>query len=76
MVDPVPQPDVLNLLSSYEDNGFGFIQQSESNGRPWGRSIVQLQWALNICLELGGKIVLFSEQAYAKRQDIIALRFG
>ena len=66
---------VAALLSGYETEGFGFLPQWESNGRSWGRSVADLPWALNICLELGGKIVLLSEEAYAKRQDIVALRF-
>jgi SAM-dependent methyltransferase len=70
-----PQANVVNLVSSYESGGFAFLRQAESNGRPWGRSIAQPQWVLNLCMELGGKIVLYSEQAYARRQDVVALRF-
>ena len=75
LIEAEPKEKVAALLSGYESGGFGFLPQLESNGRPWGRSLVQLTWALNICLELGGKVVVLSEEAYAKRQDIIALRF-
>lgn len=72
---PKDEPAVRQFLYDYERAGFGFLRQLESNKRPWGRSIAHASRALSLIYEMRGKIVLFSEQAYAGRQDIMAVRF-
>lgn len=69
------EPAALEAISDYESSGFGFLQQRESQGQAWGRSIVNPEWVLRFCFERGGKVVLFSEQAYARRQDIVCVQF-
>lgn len=74
-IDDEQEPDVLKATSDYESSGFGFFRQRESQGQAWGRSIVKPEWVLSFCFERGGKVVLFSKQAYARRQDIICVQF-
>lgn len=69
------EPDVREAISDYESSGFGFFSQRESQGQTWGRSIVKPEWVLHSHFERDGKVVLFSEQAYAGRQDIICVQF-
>lgn len=70
-----PEDDLTNLIDGYEEAGFGYFQQATSNGQPWGRSLVSPHWALKFCLAQSERIVLYSEQSYARRQDVIALQF-
>ncbi len=72
---PEEEEQVVNFITDYESSGFGFIKQNESNGKPWGRSLAKPDWVLDFCLSQGAKIVLFSEEAYARRQDIMCLSF-
>lgn len=70
---PDEEPAVLEMITRYEQSGFGFLRQLDSNGRPWGRSLASPTWVLDTCMKKGTKVVMFSEAAYAKRQDIICL---
>lgn len=66
---------VSNMLAAYADEGFGFLQQRESKGVKWGRSLARYDWVLDFLKQRAAKIVLFTEQGYANRQDIICVQF-
>lgn len=69
------EPAVMKLLAAYKKSGFGFLQQHDSNGAAWGRSIAKYDWVLNFLSRRSAKIILFSEAAYAKRQDVVCAQF-
>jgi SAM-dependent methyltransferase len=71
-----PEDDLTDLINGYETSGFGFFRQTISNGQPWGRSLASPHWVLEFCLAQSERIVLYSEQSYARRQDVIALQFA
>lgn len=74
-LDQEDEPAVRHMLIAYETEGFGFFQRREWNGIQWGRTLARHDWVLGFLKGRGAKIVLFTEQGYGNRQDIVCVQF-
>lgn len=69
------KPAAIKMVRDFEQEGFGFFEQSRSALGSWGRSIAKPEWVIQLCKYNNGKVLFYSEAAYAKRQDIISVSF-
>ena len=59
------------MVADYDDEGFGFMPRDYASTDPWGRCIVRLDFLQRFLRENKMKILLYSQQQYGNRQDIV-----
>ena len=75
LIEEKDKPKIDRMIANYREDGFGFYEHRKGALGRWGRSIAKPEWVVEFCRNNGGKIIYFSEAAYAGRQDIIIVTF-